>query len=284
MSARARSLHAWLIPIVLVGVGTLIQDQITALPDRIGGWLSSNDRPQDRAGTGPDFSVSVDLIRLNDEGRSAVTPDDFRLSAEQTRLLAQPGAAASPGFTALLRSAGAANLETQTLRLTLTGRRVEKVNILDIQPIFVRRSTPLAGTLFDAPPQAGSNSSTLLLDLDRPFPVVRQAVLDAEDGRFKPGPSFFARQTIVLANQEQHVVVLRATSLRHYVAFRLRVTYMIGDRKQHTVIDDRGGPFQVTGAQQGSDSYRRIFRLENGFSFCQFSGPDKNPSLPCGKD
>ncbi|MGP4007166.1 hypothetical protein [Streptomyces sp. 4N124] len=280
-----RRFHAWLIPIVLLGVATSIEEQITALPDRIGGWLSSHDRTQDRAGNGPDFSVSVDLIRLNDEGRSAVTPGDFRPSAEQTRLLADPGAAGSPGFTALLRSAGAVNLEDLTLRLTLTGRRAEKVNILDIQPVSVRRSDPLAGTLFDAPPQSGSATSTTLLDLDRPFPIVRQAVFDAEDDSLKPGPPFFARQTIVLAHHEQHVVVLRATSLRYHVTFRLRVTYMVGDRKKHTVMDDQGRPFQVTGLKQGSDSYRRVFKYgKYGLSFCQASGPDKNPSLPCEEE
>ncbi|WP_328500706.1 hypothetical protein OG828_08665 [Streptomyces sp. NBC_00457] len=280
-----RRFHAWLIPIVLLGVATSIEHQITALPDRIGGWLSSYDRPQDRAGDGPDFSASVDLIRLNDEGRSAVTPGDFRPSAKQTRLLADPGAAASPGFTALLRSAGAVNLETLTLRLTLTGRRAEKVNILDIQPVSVRRSDPLAGTLFDAPPQGGSDTSTVLLDLDRPFPIVRRAVFSAEDDSLKPGPPFFARQTIVLAHREQHVVVLRATSLRYYVAFRLRVTYMVGDRQKHTVIDDRGRPFQVTGLKQDPDSYRRVFTFgKHGLSFCQSSGPDENPSLPCDEE
>ncbi|MEU6139681.1 hypothetical protein ABZ848_04885 [Streptomyces sp. NPDC047081] len=278
-AARARRVHAWLIPIVLVGVATLIQDQIAAVPDRVGGWLSSQDAPA----TGPDFSVSVDLIRLDDEGLSAVTPEDFRPDAAQAALLARQDIAASPRFTALLRSAGAVNLGTRSLRLTLTGRRDDQVNILDIQPEFVRRTAPLSGTLFDVPSQGGSEAFTMMLDLDRPNPVAHEAVSDGDTYGLRPGPPFFARRTITLKKKEQSVVILRATTQHNYAVFRLRLTYMVGDRRKQTVVDDHGQPFRVTApaSSDGRSGYRRVFGLQPDFSLCQTTPAVTDTAHPC---
>lgn len=235
--------------------------------------------------------MSVEAVRLDDEGWWAATSGDFRPTSAQSRLLAEPMSTTSEKYDDFLRSTGAVNVGEQTLRLTLTGRRDQQVNVLDVRPVIVRRASPLAGTLFAVGSQAGSATFQVIYDLDRPNPVARKAVRDtdfsewnADAGAVKPGPPFFADTTITLRRDEQNVLVLRARTERFHVAFRLKVTYMLGDRRKYMTIDDRGRPFQVTGVSRGPDGeerYGRVFSVQSDFSMCQTVGPDVDAARQC---
>ncbi|MEV8015868.1 hypothetical protein AB0O76_05835 [Streptomyces sp. NPDC086554] len=241
--------------------------------------------------SGPDFAVSVEAVRLDDEGWWAATSGDFRPSAAQSRFLAKPMSTASENYDDFLRSTGAVNVGEQTLRLTLTGRSDQQVNVLDVRPVIVRRASPLAGTLFAVGSQAGSATFQVVYDLDRPNPVARKAVRDTDfseanpdAGEVKAGPPFFTDTTITLHRDEQNVLVLRARTERFHVAFRLKVTYMLGDRRKYMTIDDRGRPFQVTGVSRnpdGEERYGRVFSMQSDYSMCQTVGPDIDTARQC---
>jgi hypothetical protein len=68
--------------------------------------------------SGPDFAVSVEAVRLDDEGWWAATSGDFRPTPAQSRFLAKPMSTTSEKYDDFLRSTGAVNVGEQTLRLT----------------------------------------------------------------------------------------------------------------------------------------------------------------------
>ncbi|MXG29814.1 hypothetical protein [Streptomyces sp. YIM 132580] len=248
----------------------MITGGIMALP----GQLFNVPSLKDDIRSGPDVSVAVAKVQLDDEGMSRVTRKDHRPSTSLRRFLAQRGAASSPDFDQRLQSVGAVNLERLTLRVVFTGHRNQTVNIVNIQPEIVERGAPWSGTLFSVPSQAGSPTMNMMFDLDRPRPVARKATFDEEKGGIAPGGPFFGEQTITLKDTGQQVLLVRAVTARHYVAFRLKATYMLGDRTRSVTIDDHGEPFQVSAVSGGPDrlkdaKYRRIFVLENDFSLCQ---------------
>ncbi|WP_158706357.1 MULTISPECIES: hypothetical protein [Streptomyces] len=272
------------------GVIGLIAAIVAAIIGAVATVMASDDggsgEPSAIPSSGPDFAVSVELVRLEEDGFWAATGADFQPSSAQSRFLARPMSSASKEFTDLLRSAGAVNVEKQTIRLTLTGRRGQQVNVLDIHPVIVRRTRPLDGTLFSVGGQEGSPTFKVMYDLDRPNPVARKAVIRSGTSEWKPGPPFFADTTITLHRDEQNVVVVRATAERFYVAFRLDVTYMLGDRRKHMVIDDHGRPFQVTGVSCGADGrerYRRVFGTKPDYSMHQNVGLGAFSGRLCGE-
>ncbi len=280
--AAVRKAKLWLIPVLAAGFALAIQQQIVELPSRISGMWSQDGHAG--ATSGPDFAASVEVVRFDEDGAWFATSGDFRPSPAQSRFLAQPMSSASKKFEDLLRATGAVNIGKQTLRLTLTGRRDQQVNVLDIRPVIARRASPLSGTLFALGSQAGSPTFQVLYDLDRPNPTARKAAIDKDTSEWRPGPPFFAGTTITLHRDEQNVVMVRATTERFYVAFRLDVTYMLGDQRKHTVIDDHGRPFQVTGASRSTDDredYGRVFSWQGDYSMCQTAGPNPDPARHC---
>ncbi|MYS19904.1 hypothetical protein GTW78_06525 [Streptomyces sp. SID4948] len=168
-----------------------------------------------------------------------------------------------------------------TVRLTLTGNRNQRIDILDIQPDIVRKTPPLSGTYVCAPPQGGPSTMNMMFDMDRPRPIARDVGFGSNDEAI-PGKPFFGQRTITLGDTEQQVVLARAFTAHHYVAFRLAVTYMLGATEKHTVIDDHGSPFQVTAINLGpggkGTSYRRVFSLQDDYSVCQSAGPGASPA------
>lgn len=287
--AVTRNAKLWLVTVVGAGLATSFQQQIVDLSSHgaqfVGALFHDSDS---EAASDPDFGVSVEVVRFDEDGFSAATSSGFKPSPSQSRFLARPLSSASKEFDDLLRSTGAVNVGKQTLRLTLIGLRDQQVNVLDVRPVIVRRASPLAGTLFSAGGQAGSPTFKVLYDLDRPNPVAHKAVLDTHDKErdpeWKPGPPFFEGTTIKLHRDEQNVVILRATTERFYVAFRLDVTYMVGGHRKHRVIDDHGRPFQVTGVSRspdGQERYGRVFSAQGNYSMCQTAGPGTDPARHC---
>lgn len=263
----------WMGTIVLGVLGTLLTGVLLALPGQLLNPLSTKDSLR----SGPDFSVGIDVERLDDEGRSAVTKEEFRPNAGQMRMLARPNSAATADFTGLLRSIGAVNLETVTVRVTLTGHRNQQIDIEDIRPLIVARSAPLSGSLLCVPSQGGASMMNMMFDMDRPFPVAHDLKFGNDagtDGGGNPqeglGPAFFGQRTITLQDNEQQVLLIRAVTRQHYVAFRLEATYMLGSQKKKAVIDDHGEPFKVSALAPtpagGTPVYRSVYAMRADFS------------------
>ncbi|WP_255953537.1 hypothetical protein [Streptomyces odontomachi] len=249
--------------VALGALATVFSGWIAAIPAQ----LTDPEAAKDRIRSGSDFSLAVDIVRLDDEGKNAAFRGDFRPTAAERAMLSRPGAAATPAFDRLMHTRGAVSVDDLTVRLTLTGHRNQQINILDIRPAIVERTAPLSGTFFCVPPQGGVSTMTMVFDMDRPSPLARDAEVTAL------GRPFFGRRTITLHDREQRVVIARAFTADHYVAFRLNVTYMLGDKKKHTVIDDHGKPFQVTAISPGK-GYRSVFSLQADYSVCRSAGQD----------
>jgi hypothetical protein len=251
----------------------LLTSGLLALPGQLLNPLSVKDDVR----RGPDFSVAVDPVRLDDEGKSAVTQKEFRPSAAQVRMLARPNAATTAGFTGLLRSIGAVNLDAVTVRVTLTAHRNQQIDIQDIRPLIVARSAPLSGSLLCVPSQGGAPTMNMLFDMDRPFPVAHDVKFGNDGGTDNGGnpqkglgPPFFAQRTLTLRDNQQQVLLIRAVTRRHYVAFRLEVTYMLGSQKKKTVIDDHGKSFKVSALVPapagGTPAYRSVYAMRSDYS------------------
>ncbi|MFF4749441.1 hypothetical protein ACWD5R_21475 [Streptomyces sp. NPDC002514] len=270
LAAWVRSTKVWVGTVVVAVLATLVTNGLLTVP----GQLFNSEDAKDRLRQGPDFSVTVDFVHLDDEGRSGVTKDEFRPSAAQESLLARQGSAGTAAYTRLLHSIGAAGLDTLTLRVTLTGHRNQQIDIKDLQPLIVTRTAPLTGTLLCAPSQGDLSTMNMLIDMDRQFPVAHDVKFGggpgAEGGAsVEMGPPFFARRTVTLRDNEQQVLLIRAVTQRHYVAFRLEASYMLGSHEKKTVIDDHGKPFQVTAllsATGKASAYRSVYRLQQDFS------------------
>ncbi|MFD7548523.1 hypothetical protein [Streptomyces sp. NPDC059816] len=259
----------WLAGLAAVVLGAALGAWLSGLP-----WLLfDKSSVKDDLRSGPDLGTAVAKVQLDDEGMSRATREDHRPDASLRRFLARPMVAASPEFDGRLAAVGAVNVDKLTVRVVFTSRRSQLINIIDITPEIVKRERPWSGTLFDAPPQGGSPTMNMMFDLDRPRPLARDAGFDEKRNTLAPGKPFFAQRTISLLGGKQQVVLIRTETKRHYVAFRLKVTYMLGDRTKTTVIDDRGSPFRLTALNGSQDrknlKYPRVYEFHKGFSLCQ---------------
>ncbi|MET8829007.1 hypothetical protein ABZX40_16040 [Streptomyces sp. NPDC004610] len=281
LSGRISGLRIWFATVIAAALAAMLGNWIIATP----GVLFDVPEVQDGLRPGPELSVSVEKVQLDDEGLSKVTREDHRPDARLAALMARPNAVTAPAFDEALRAVGGVNLETLTIRTVFTSRRSQQINIVDIQPEILERTAPWSGSLFSAPSQAGAPTMNLMLDMDRPRPQARDAVFDNSTGKMEPGKPFFAQRTITLRDGKQQVVLVRARTLRHYVSFRLRVTYLLGDDRRTVTVDDKGRPFELTAFSGDADylkpEYRRIFTLQGDFSLCQTTPP---AATPCPDD
>jgi hypothetical protein len=236
---------------------------------------------QDKLRSGPAFSVVADITYLDDENRSMATRAT-QLDEQLLRVLAQPGGAATPEFLRLARAAGGVNAEKLTLRVVLEGRRNRQIRILDIRPVVVEQTPPLSGTLFNVGTQGGEPTLRMIIDFDRPNPVVRDVLPESDPLDPKSGRPFFDNVTISLRDREQQVLLIRAIVRRYYAAFKLQIDYRIGDESKIMEITDHGQPFRVTGLNPGPEphtlSYKRVFELQGNFSLCPVADPYRIPT------
>lgn len=269
-------------------VGTVVVGVLAAMLNtgllEVPGQLFDSSAAKDKLRRGPDFSVSTDVVRLDDEGRSAVTRGEFRPDAAERTMLARPNAVVPASFERLLRAKGAVNLEKVSVRVTLTGHRNQQIDIQDIRPLITARTTPLSGSLICVPAQGGAPTMNMQYDMDHPFPIARDVKFDESedegaDGQSQAGlgPPFFSQRTITLHDHEQQVLLIRAVTEQHYVAFRLEVDYLLGTARKKTVIDDHGKPFEVSALnlkpRGGAPAYRSVYSMQEDFSVRRVSLP-----------
>lgn len=264
----------WFSGVVVAAVTGLL---VTTFTD-IGSQLLDQPHLNDQIRPWADMRITSDVVQLDDEGSSMATRDDRQLGAALLTSMQQSGAAASRDVVKAIHAAGGVNVETLSIRLVLEGRRNEEIRILNISPVVVEQTAPLSGTLFYAPPQAGGADLMMLLDFDRHRPVVSSIIRSPEGGpALTPGQPYFDTNTISLKDNEQQVVMLRAQVKKYYVAFKLRVEYLIGGEKRSIDIDNNGSPFAVTGMHvnptDNAWSYQRGFGIDGSFRYCRVQNP-----------
>ncbi|MEU6404221.1 hypothetical protein [Streptomyces sp. NPDC046985] len=255
--------------VVLGVLATLLTSWLLKAP----GQVFDTDAVEDGLRSGPDSSVSAEVVRMDDEGLSAITRDEFRPNAAQEQMLERRGSVNTAAFGRLMRAYHAVSPEVVTVRATVTGRRNQKIDIEDIRPLITARTAPLSGSYLNVPPQGAPSTLNMLFDMDRPFPIARNVDVDAfcaDGGQQKAlGPPFFGQRTITLQDKEQQVLLIRAITTEHYVAFRLEVDYMLGNEKKKAVIDDHGKPFEVSALNltpDGKLGYHSVYELQSDFS------------------
>jgi hypothetical protein len=166
-----------------------------------------------------------------------------------------------PGISAvsILYNTGAINLAQMDLQLVLTGEIRQGIRILDITPIILKRTAPWHGDLFAFGDQGIAQNIQTSLDLDSAFP----AVMDDATGR-----PYFEENTLTLKQGEQEVVIMKVVETRGFVAFKLRVDYLVGSQQRYVVINNHGQPFELSAAnciRKNFESYGLVFsgELEN---------------------
>jgi hypothetical protein len=188
-------------------------------------------------------------------------------------------AAVAPEYLRLARAAGGVNVGKLTIRVVLEGHRNQQIRILDIHPVVVEKTQPLAGTLFSAPPQGGSATMRMIIDFDQPNPIAREVLQNSDPLDPKGGQPFFYNTTISLNDREQQVLFIRTRVERYYVAFILQIDYRIGDENKTIQITDQGQPFRITGLHYGPEpdtlSYEQAFQLQGDFSLCPVVNPHR---------
>ncbi|MEV7970777.1 hypothetical protein AB0O34_33025 [Sphaerisporangium sp. NPDC088356] len=212
-----------------------------------------------------DIRTTVEVVYLDDEGRSKAMASLFQPDADLTALMAKPGAAANPALDNRLRSLGAFHVGALSLRLTLEGRLNQEVRVLDISPVLMgQRSAPLDGTLFYMPPQEADPVMDMIFDMDALSLIAHEVNENGSVGR-----PFFEKNNISLPDTQQDTVIIRTFTTKHSITFFLRIQYRVGGEIRHMDIYDQGKPFHLTAMNCDRDQqarYRRAFALNPDFS------------------
>jgi len=265
--------------LLVAAVATVIIGVLTGIPAQ----LFDVSAAKDKLRSGPPLSVSADIIFLDDEGRSMAMPGDYRPNGRVEQMMAKPKAGVSSEFLGAIRDAGGVQVTTLTIRAILEDRRNQEIRILDIRPVISERAEPFGGTLFFIPPQEGAATMRMMIDLDRPDPIVSEAAKNPTTGKIESGKPFFADTTISLHDREQEVLIIRATAVLHYVAFKLQIHYRLGDKDMTTLISDHGQPFRITGFHFGPQhsvlAYEGAYELQGDYSLRQTTDPSRMDCL-----
>jgi hypothetical protein len=161
--------------------------------------------------------------------------------------------APSPAYLSIFRNAGAVNQAQTVLRLVFTGESRQGIRILNITPIIRKRAAPWHGDLFMFPPQGEAPTVRTSLDLDNTFPTVKDSAT---------GQPYFEGKTITLQQGEQEVVIMQVTANRGFVAYALRVDYLVGTQQRDIIINDHGQPFELSAVncvRKNFESYGLVF-------------------------
>lgn len=176
--------------------------------------------------------------------------------------------APSAAYLSLFHDIGAINEGSTALRLIFTGESQQGVRILDITPTILKRAAPWHGDLFDFPLQGESPTIQTSINLDDTFPTVRDNAT---------GQPYFEEKTITLGRGEQEVVIMQVRATRGYVAYMLRVDYLVGTQQKSVTLNDHGKPFQLSAVncpRKDIASYGQAFLgRANSVSAARISNP-----------
>jgi hypothetical protein len=229
---------------------------------------------------GQDIIVNESMYYPDGEGvpLPVVVIGSYRPSAELVRELSHTGAAASLALQNQIRGADGVDVGNVFIRIVLQGNRNETIRILNIYPVDLRRSAPLDGVLFDINGQGEDTNIQMGFNLDQPVPQA----LNINNPDILTSQPFFEEHTISLADGEQSVLVVQASTTCYSSSFDLAINYMVDGAMRTEILDNDGKPFAVTAyrySKSGSFSYAEDFELQGNFSVIPVSGR-RVPVLP----
>jgi hypothetical protein len=224
-------------------------------------------RIEDAIRQGPDIITSESMYYPDGTGVPfpTVVPRHYSPPLELVQALSRPGAAASLAVQKQVREADGVDVRDIFIRIIVQGNRNELIRILNISLVNLRRTAPLDNVLFDIYGQGEDSNIQMGFNLDQPFP---QALNVTEPDLVTSEP-FFEAHTISLANREQAVIVIQASTQCYSASFDLAVNYTIGGVVRTEIISNAGKPFQVSAyhfTRGGLMSYREVYELQGNFS------------------
>lgn len=179
-----------------------------------------------------------------------VTKNTFQPTGQVAATLVN---APSPEYLSVFRNVGAVNQAQTVLRLVFTGESPQGIRILNITPIILKRAAPWHGDLFEFPLQGEASTVRTSLDLDGTFPTVEDSAT---------GEPYFEEKTITLQQGDQEVVIMQVTTSLGFVAYTLRVDYLVGTQQRDVIINDHGQPFELSAVncvRKNYQSYGLVF-------------------------
>jgi hypothetical protein len=252
----------WGLGVVTAAALTLV---VTGAIPSLLGQIFNSASIKDRIRAGPDFIARADVYHPSQQGFSMVVPGDYHPDPNLVRALARPMAAASFPLIQQIRDVGGIKIHDMAIRVVVEGNRNQKVRILSIHPVEVRRAAPLDGVLFDILAQGQDSDIQMAFKMDQPSP---QALKIDAIGR-ATREAFFDTNTISLAKGEQQVLLIRATAACYDVTFKLAIDYLVGNEQKAQIVSDHGRPFHVTAYRfdkSGAVAYREVFMIGGDFS------------------
>ncbi|RLU86338.1 hypothetical protein CTZ27_25560 [Streptomyces griseocarneus] len=188
--------------------------------------------------------LSTTVFHTDNEGDTYVFPDalDLTLAERRSAYAAEPARSGSwETADRWFRSRGGVDPDASDVQVVLQGVRQTPVRITDLE-VNADCIAPLTGTLMLAPAAGEDDSIRIGVDLDsaRRVPYIR-------DGSGKKTP-YFPEHTISLAEKEQVVLDILATTTRHYCAYTYRLKILTEDGERSLTIDEHGQPFKVSAA------------------------------------
>jgi hypothetical protein len=206
------------------------------------------------------------------------------LTAEQKKFL-QGWSVDSPdatdalgGLITDLRTRGGANPNELLLRITLEGRRNQTINVDDIRPVNIRRSSPYDGTFLNIPPQEPGETVKMMFNFDEISPRARIAI--GHGGDYQPGGLFFQTSTLKIEDAKEDALLIKSIATRWAVSFDIRIDYRRGGKPNHLIIKDHGRSFALTPMNcadrtrldnagqpvvDGHASYEHVWKLNDDF-------------------
>ncbi|NUT48200.1 MAG: hypothetical protein HOV94_12960 [Saccharothrix sp.] len=246
----------------------------------------SGSRPPGAAAGPLDLRVTADLSS-NDEQPWAFVSDstDFPDPGLLAELSRRDGVL-DPALVERVRTTpGAFPSGRQVIRLHLEGPVDRDVRVTGIRPVVRAERDVPRGTRVSASGQSGEPSVQVFLDLDEPFPVLREAV-EQPDSSFEPGGPYFPGHTVSLVDGGTDEVVVTVRAREHAYEYHLLVSYQDGDRVKEVAVDDGGRPFRISGrvcVVGGVRSYEVQYGMGTDYAL-RTVAPITSPNLPTDED
>ena len=164
-----------------------------------------------------------------------------------------------------LISLGGIDVGTTKIRISLRGTHEETVLIRNIE-ILARKTLPIFASRVSCP-TAGANEVIILL---ADFDVAPTEIWEAEEKDFEIRPlgirPYFSRNSITLKKGEiQDLIVVGKTS-KHFVEWKLKVTFHVDGIQIERIVDENGNPFKTTGEPTGGFQNRLEWAWYDGYA------------------
>jgi hypothetical protein len=251
-----------------VATAAVISLLVTGVIPQMLGQVVSAAKIKDAIRRGPDIIVSDSLYYPDGSNvlTPVVVPGNYHPSSQLVRELSQTESIGSAAVKRQIHEADGVDIQDIFIRVIMQGNRNERVRILGINPVNLRRANPLDGVLFDIPGSQGEISNIQMdFNLDQPSPhaltVVNSDVITSQP--------FFEANTISLATGEQAVLIIQASTYCYSASFDLAINYMVGNTTRTDIISNNGHSFRVSAyrfTKTGQLSFRQDFELMGNFS------------------